>query len=384
MLSLLASWFICFQTIAEAAKLLPGIVGLENGTIKWSDPPPGWEGLCAKVTTVFDVPVCLTFDAWYNGGGCSDKTKVNHVVQVFYQLLDNNADGVVDDPDVVNELVNNGYLLVVPLTENDDADCDFLASIGAQYQFTGLYEAVVHSCDVPNHRGASATDRSTWSDAFDLDGKDCDRDRDATVEEILHLITGAAASIYPSKWGANYQSEAGTAIQNSNGNCGWGYSRDWINPSSNKCEGQYAYDDRTCDSACIVVEGIYWAIISYIGGLYTTDRAQAIDNEWLMATPDSSMTVIPKGVSNAISLELGSPALYSLVSDTSSEGHKWLPEIMPDGRYFAFDDAAAVIANGVFNNDTIVWDDIRDGGMPLTIPLVMPFVIFLMSLSLTI
>ena len=127
-------------------------------------------------------------------------------------------------------------------------------------------------------------------------------------------------------------------IKKTNGNCGWGFSNNWINPSSNKCEGQYAYNDKTCDEACIVVEGIYWASVSYMGGLYTTTNTQDIQNEWLMATPDAGMKVHPTSVNNAISLQSGAPALYDLVSDTTSEGHAWLPSIMPDGKYKGFDD----------------------------------------------
>ena len=58
---------------------------------------------------------------------------------------------------------------------------------------------------------------------------------------------------------------------------------------------RYAYDDDTCDEACIVVEGIYWASVSYMGGLYTQQRAASIQNEWLLATPDASMAVEPPG-----------------------------------------------------------------------------------------
>ena len=42
---------------------------------------------------------------------------------------------------------------------------------------------------------------------------------------------------------------------------------------------------------------------------------------------------LPPGVANAISLQAGSPALYALVADTTSEGHAWLPATMPEGRY---------------------------------------------------
>ena len=93
-------------------------------------------------------------------------------------------------------------------------------------------------------------------------------------------------------------------------------------------------------------EGIYWASVAYIGGLYTQQRAASIQNEWLLATPDASMAVEPPGVANAISLQAGSPDLYALVADTTSVGHAWLPAIMPDGRYNAGATAAWQINPG--------------------------------------
>ena len=69
------------------------------------------------------------------------------------------------------------------------------------------------------------------------------------------------------------------------------------------------------------------------GGLFTTGRASSVQNEWLMCTPDDSMSVLPAGVANARTLQSGSPALYALVSDTTSTGHLWVPSTMPDGNY---------------------------------------------------
>ena len=154
-----------------------------------------------------------------------------------------------------------------------------------------------------------------------------------SLAQALHLITTAAAAVYPDKWAASQTSAAGAASFAANGDCGWGSSNDYKDPSGATCAGQYAYDDPTCDPGCVVVEGIYWASVSYIGGLMTTDRATSIQNEWLMAVPDSAMDVMPSGVANAKTLEQGSPALYALVSDTTSEGHAWLPAVMPDGNY---------------------------------------------------
>ena len=321
----------CSDGRGPPAVQLSGVVGWADGAVLWHDPPSsGWE-LCHKVTTVFGIAVCVTPAAW-----SLSQERCNHVVHVFYQLMDNDADGNVDDSTVHAHMVANGYLLFVPATESDAESTARTYAIPpgvGQSQMTGVWEAVPNSCDTPTNRGASASDRSTWAAAVDTSDLSCDSQRDATTEEVLHLITMAAAFVYPELWGESYSSAAGAAIQAANGDCGWGYSGDWKDPSGNGCTGHYAYDDETCDERCIVVEGIYWASVAYIGGLYTQQRAASIQNEWLLATPDASMAVEPPGVANAISLQAGSPDLYALVADTTSVGHAWLPAIMPDGRY---------------------------------------------------
>ena len=96
------------------AVLLSGVVGWADGAVLWHDPPSsGWE-LCHKVTTVFGIAVCVTPAAW-----SLSQERCNHVVHVFYQLMDNDADGNVDDSTVHAHMVSNGYLLVVPATESD-------------------------------------------------------------------------------------------------------------------------------------------------------------------------------------------------------------------------------------------------------------------------
>jgi len=301
--------------------------------IVWSNPPTGYTA-CGKVTTVFGVKVCVTTDAFRK-----NKSKCEHVVNVFYQLLDNDADGFVDDAVVHNEMVSNNYLLFVPNTEKESERDGWPDSVGVA-QMTGIFETTPNTCDVPTNRGASATDRSTWSNKRDTSNNPngCSNERDATTEEILHLITAAASAVYPKKWAPKWSSAAGRAVKSANGNCGWGYTGDWKDPSSSKCDGQYAYDDKTCDANCLIVEGIYWASVSYIGGLYTKKRASDTRREWLMATPDATMDIEPPSIKNAVSLQDGSPALYALVSDTTSTGHAWLPEIMPDGKYQGFGD----------------------------------------------
>ena len=272
------------------------------------------------------VVVCVSPAAWANRPLC------DHVVNVLAQLLDNDADGQPDDPALVQFMVQKQFHLVVPATEGESES--WWPPKDGVGQMTGLWEAVPGSCDVPTHRGATA-DRSTWAAVVGNTpgATGCDPGRDATVEEAHHLIMEAAARVYPAKWGSAFTSEAGKAVQATNGNCGNGYTADWTDPSSGGCVGQYAYNDPTCDEACLVVEGVYWASVAYMGGLYTRARADFARNEWLMTAPDAGMAVLPAGVGNARTLQEGAPALYALVSDTTSAQNAWLPAVMPDGKY---------------------------------------------------
>eukprot|EP00554_Chaetoceros_debilis_P008905 CAMPEP_0194099254 /NCGR_PEP_ID=MMETSP0150-20130528/483_1 /TAXON_ID=122233 /ORGANISM="Chaetoceros debilis, Strain MM31A-1" /LENGTH=411 /DNA_ID=CAMNT_0038785437 /DNA_START=14 /DNA_END=1245 /DNA_ORIENTATION=+ len=319
--------------------LLVDLEGWVDGKVKWHTPPSGW-GSCGAVTTVYGVAICVSKAAWKKNE--TARTKATHIAQVFYQLIDNDADGVPDDPVHLKHMVDNGYLLWVPLTDKDSKNSgNWPDEVGVD-QMTGIFEAVPGTCDSPANRGADPKDRNTWAAVVE-NTQGCDPKRDATTEEIHHLMATAAGELWPDLWEASFKSEAGKAIELTNGNCGWGFKNNWIDPSSNKCQGQYAYNDKTCDEACIVVEGIYWASVSYIGGLYTKTGTDEAKKEWLMATPNDGMTIYPKSVINAKTLETGSPALYKLVSTTETEsGHKWLPAIMPDGKYMGKQTAPVV------------------------------------------
>lgn len=286
---------------------------------------------CGKMTRVFGVTICASTAAWEES-----QTKCHHIANIMLQLLDNDADGRVDDIEVVKHMVANNFHMQVP---KDDADYETSEwPEDGPGQMTSTWEAFPGSCDTPSNRGASNTDRSTWVRALENTpgSTSCDPRRDATTEECLHLITFAAQELWPDKWGATDTSEAGRALFAMNGNCGWGYSGNWRNPEGNspECSGSYAYNDPTCEMACIVVEGIYWASVTWMGGLMTNERAESVAMEWLATVPDASMVAaVPSNQKNAKTLQEASPAMYALISDTTSKGHRWLPSIMPDGRY---------------------------------------------------
>lgn len=286
----------------------------------------GWLSTCARTATVLGVTLCASDKAWK-----TSPKKLNHIANVVAQLLDNDEDGKVDSPDLVKYMVDKKLHMWIAATE-EDSESSPRPEEGFG-QMTGIWEAAPNSCDFPVARGASLTDRGTWAAAKDTQSG-CSPDRDATTEEVLHLISEAARNLYPKTWGATNSSKVAAAIGKANGDCGWGFLGTYKNPSS-ECVGKFAYDDKTCEAVCILIEGIYWAIVSHIGGLYTTARAKAVSNEWLMCTPDDGMPVVPSGVRNAATLQSGSPELYRLVSDTKSPGHEWVPSVMPDGKYKA-------------------------------------------------
>ena len=160
----------------------------------------------------------------------------------------------------------------------------------------------------------------------------CDTTFDATIEEVLHLINSAGtAELYPDQWKAAYSSTVGGYLKTLNGDCGNGYSGDFVDPTTKPDTCSYAYNDETCDESCIVIEGIYWSLTSYLGAqYYSGSRAPG---EWLLNTPDSSMTPQSPAQSNWGTMEGKASDLYSLVSTSSQSYGKWLPSKVPNGNY---------------------------------------------------
>lgn len=161
------------------------------------------------------------------------------------------------------------------------------------------YETHPDSCAYPSNRASG----------------DCNPEYDAALEEILHMITSQGLQyVYRDTFGENADSEVGRLLFKLNGDCGWGYTGDWIDPSSGNCLGFYAYNDETCDEECLVAEGIYWALTSILDTQNYSDRIDSISNEWLLYTSDL--------------VETNAPDLYSLLTDKAS--HPWLPTNLPE------------------------------------------------------
>jgi hypothetical protein len=131
--------------------------------------------------------------------------------------------------------------------------------------------------------------------------------------------------LYEDTWGTSFKSTVGGYFDDLNGKCGWGIFAK--NPSENPEKCSYAYKDPTCRESCRVTEGIYWAITSYLGGQFYSERAQLISNEWLLHAPDSDMTPSDESYGT---LQSKAEALYNLLKDST-----WVPTLLPDGNYLS-------------------------------------------------
>ena len=227
-----------------------------------------------------------------------DELKVYHTACIFKGYLDNDNDGICDDPKLCDKLKEeDATLAIFPCapTVFDLIRVIYLSGICVDMVLFDE-EIIPRSCAYQN-----------------VDN--CEYRFDATLEEVLHLITDTGVSaVYP-EFSTNFQSTLGSYIKELNGDCGFGFSNDYVNPSSEFCDGFYAYDDSTCDESCVVTEGIYWAITSLLGA--QEYRAYSISNEWLLV--------------NSSLMESRAPELTQFLRDKDS--FPWLPLNLPNTTY---------------------------------------------------
>ena len=213
--------------------------------------------------------------------------KVLHVAAVAAELLDNNEDGIVDDPLIEAQLLSESALMPIFSSEGSSVENIFFNN----YNGDGV-SAVLYKNEI------DPTQTGHWGD-------------DATVEEIIHTINHVGhTNVYPSAFSMGPNSSLmSTAMDAARG--GQLLSPPWTYPSS----AWYHYDDWTCDYECMMIEYMYWAVVSYMGILDDSQTAAGIANEWepYNATLLQSMDVL----------------MYALITDPAYK----LPLLAPDGNY---------------------------------------------------
>ena len=271
----------------EALALLFSIplLGIAQNTVCFTiDPNPNPNDVAlAPFTKYVDVLGCFSI---YAESTIAD-AKVLHAAAVAAELLDNNEDGIVDDPLIEAQLISENALMPLFLQDLNTA-MDIFEN---HYNGDGV-SAVLFNNEI------DPTQTGHWGD-------------DATVEEIMHTINHVGhTNVYPSAFSMGPNSSLmSSAMDIARG------GQFMSIPNPYPTSAWYHYDDWTCNYECMMIEYMYWALVSNMGILDDAQTAQGISNEWepYNATLLQSMDVL----------------MYALITDPQYK----LPQLAPDGNY---------------------------------------------------
>ena len=137
---------------------------------------------------------------------------------------------------------------------------------------------------------------------------------DATLEEVLHLITHEGyADVYPEVFAEKKDSAIADAMDIARG----GYFE--TIPNNYPESAWYTYDDETCEYDCMVTEYTYWALTSILGAQDSDGRYEEIKEEWRLNTKEKVQTT--------------DTTVFNILTNESYG----LATILPDGNYDALD-----------------------------------------------
>ena len=269
----------------------PLLVIAQNTVCFTIEPNPNTNNAAlAPFTKYVDVLGCFSI---YAESTIPD-AKVLHAAAVAAELLDNNEDGIVDDSAIESELTSKNALIPIFSSEGSSVENTFINN----YNGDGV-SAVLYKNEI------DPTQTGHWGD-------------DASVEEIIHTINHVGhTNVYP----AAFSMQANSSLMSVAMDVARGGQFITI-PNAYPAAAWYHYDDYTCDYECMMIEYMYWAVVSHMGILDDAQTASGIANEWeaYNATLLQSMDVL----------------MYALITDTQYK----LPQLAPDGNYCP--DASAV------------------------------------------
>tara|TARA_B100001123_G_C15184833_1_gene976858 strand:+ start:181 stop:1038 length:858 start_codon:yes stop_codon:yes gene_type:complete len=203
--------------------------------------------------------------------------KLLHAANILAQYLDNDEDGVVDNPALLSALTSSGAALYMWKQEGQQGSID-AQDLGADESVPAWHDN--------GHTGQF----------------------DAALEEIWHVITDSGfASVYPDVFGR----DAGTSLTNAMDIARGGHFQSV--PDSYPGGAWYTYDDQTCDYDCMATEYIYWAMTSVLGA--QENRAGEIQQEWKLNTKTK--------------VQQTDTAIYQLLTNPQYA----FPTVLPDGTY---------------------------------------------------
>ena len=264
--------------------VFPLLISAQQNTVCFTiDPNPNSTTAFSGFTKYVDVLGCFSI---YAESTISNE-KVLHAAAVAAELLDNNEDGIVDDPLIEIQLINENALMPLFFQDGNAA----MNTFGNNYNGNGV-SAVLFNGEI------DPTQTGHWGD-------------DATVEEVIHTINHVGhTNVYP----AAFSMQPNSSLMSSAMDVARGGQFLSI-PNPYPSSAWYHYDDQTCDYECMMIEYMYWGIVSYMGILNDPQTAQGISDEWEPY--------------NATLLQSTDTLMYNLITDTQYK----LPLLAPDGNY---------------------------------------------------
>ena len=256
---------------------------------------------------VFGVNIFATKD--------TPDSKVGHASNVLAQYLDNNADGTPDNPAVINAMTQVNASIIMVASEFD-------------------MESVFRRMPERFHE---MIDRGQLQ-VHDLYGEEIDLTKaegnfDASLEEILHLVTSAGyAQTYPDVFGEEPGSTIARYMDNARGghfeerrdsdcdddqpNRSWHEGQCALPPNGEYPKAAwYTYLDPTCSYSCMVTEYFYWALTALAGAQSGNQRCNDISDEWVLCTDTQ--------------VKSKDPDIYTMLTEPQYA----LPPKLPDGNY---------------------------------------------------
>ncbi len=230
----------------------------------------------SQYVDVFGIPVLAT--------PRTPPEKVKHAAIVLAEYLDNDEDGEPDNPKVLATMVRRDAFLFMTRDERSLERFDF--------------ELFVEN-DLHHGQGQFGTETNPGNGEFD-----------ATLEEVLHLITHEGyAHAYPDVFGER----PGTVLADCLDRARGGHFKRV--PRQYPKVAWFTYDDRTCDYGCQCAEYLYWAITSVLGAQDSPKRIRDIRHEWKLYTREF--------------VKKRDPWIFALITNPKYK----LPARLPDGKY---------------------------------------------------
>jgi len=227
----------------------------------------------------------------------------NHTAHVTAQYIDNDEDGVADDPEVLKFLVDNNF--VVPVWSEDDSE-DFWDSIRGTYCEDNIGMAASMYYEYDEWALGGIEEAGTW---------------DTNLEEVWHIISVGWYQTYPEFMGVEFEGNGDVIPSNLTEAMDAARGGQFMSiPDEYPEEAWYAYYDDTCDYHCQAHEYFYWILMANIGALDAslTDKCEDSKDEWYVCTKADLETV------DVLAFDLLNNPIFNL------------PTIIPDGSYMDF------------------------------------------------